>query len=124
MGSVLWTSQQGTSGADVGYGVAVSGDGSVLVLDVRKGGSRVDSRRVAWGGAGIHSMSVSALCWDADGRTVWSAGNDGVLVNMAETRINVRYDLGFKPNTVAMLNPGRLAVAGIPNEIHILDFNR
>ena len=100
------------------------GDGSVLVLDIRKGGSRVDSRRVAWGGAGIHSMSVSALCWDADGRTVWSAGNDGVLVNMAETRINVRYDLGFKPNTLAMLSPGRLAVAGIPNEIHILDFNR
>ena len=30
-GSVLWTSQQGTSGADFGQGVAVSGDGFVYV---------------------------------------------------------------------------------------------
>ena len=37
MGSVLWTSQQGTSGADVGYGVAVSGDGSVLVTGYASG---------------------------------------------------------------------------------------
>ena len=36
-GSVLWTSEQGTSGDDRGYGVAVNGDGFIFVAGVVAG---------------------------------------------------------------------------------------
>ena len=36
-GSVLWTSQQGTSGTDVGKCVAVSGDGFIYVTGYTSG---------------------------------------------------------------------------------------
>ena len=36
-GSVLWTSQQGTTGADEGYTVAVSGDGFIYATGYTSG---------------------------------------------------------------------------------------
>jgi WD40 repeat protein len=97
------------------------GDGSVIVSDLKKGGSRIETRRSAWGGSEIHSVSVASLAWDGD--TVWSVGNDSVLINMAETNINVRYKLAFKPNTVSSIGHGKVVVAGLQNEIEILDFS-
>ena len=38
-GSVLWTSQQGSSSNDYGYGVAVSGDGFIYITGYTYGGS-------------------------------------------------------------------------------------
>ena len=98
-----------------------SGDGSVIVADLKKGGSRIDTRRSAWGGSGIHSVAVADIAWSGD--TVWSVGNDSVLINMSESHINVRYKLGFKPNAVAHIGGGKVAVAGLQNEIELLDFS-
>jgi WD40 repeat protein len=99
-----------------------SGDGSVLVFDLKKGGSKLETRRPAWGGASVHPVSVSSLCWSGDSSSVWSCGNDSVLNRMDEVSISVRYFLGFKPNSVIELGPGKVAVAGTQNDIEILDF--
>jgi WD40 repeat protein len=98
-----------------------SGDGSVLVFELRKGGSKIDSRRAAWGGSSIHPISVACIAWSMDGSSVWSAGNDSVLNCMNECRISVKYPLGYKPNSIVELGPGRVAVAGTVNEIEILE---
>lgn len=99
-----------------------SGDGSVLVLDLKKGGSKLDTRRPAWGGESVHPVSVSCLCWSGDSSSVWSGGNDSVLNRMDEMSISVKYFLGFKPNSVVELGPGKVAVAGTQNDIDILEF--
>ena len=99
------------------------GDGSVLVMDIRRGGSKLDMRRPAWGGSSIHSSSVASLSWSSDGDSIWSVGTDSVLVKMDEHCIRVRYSLeGYKPNSVAELEPQRVAVAGTVNEIEVIDF--
>ena len=36
-GALLWTRQTGTTGTDIGYGVAVSGDGSIYVTGFTQG---------------------------------------------------------------------------------------
>ena len=101
------------------------GDGSVLALELRKGGSKIDIRRPAWGGANIHSMSVSNICWSLDNSSIWSVGNDSVLLRMTEDHISVRYPLeGYKPNAVVEVRPGQVAVAGTSNDIELLDFLR
>lgn len=98
-----------------------SGDGSVVVTDLKKGGSRIENRRIAWGGACVHPVSVSSVAFGDNG-SVWSGGNDSVLINMSDTQINVRYPIGFKPNSVVSLGDGRVAVGGLSNEIHLLYF--
>ena len=99
------------------------GDGSVVVLDLHRGGSKVDSRRISWGGSQIHPVSVAALAWDEASRNVWSVGNDSVLQRMDASRISVRYPLGFKPNAVVSLGGARVAVAGLSKDIELLDFS-
>ena len=98
-----------------------SGDGSIVVADLKKGGSRIENRRIAWGGACVHPVSVSSVAF-GDNRSVWSVGNDSVLINMSETQINIRYPIGFKPNSVASVGDGRVAVGGMSDEIHLLQF--
>jgi WD40 repeat protein len=103
-------------------GVAL-GDGSVFALDLRKGGSKIDVRRPAWGGANIHSVSVSSICWSNDSSSIWSVGNDSVLIRMTEDHISVRYALeGYKPNCVVEVSPGQVAVGGTSNEIELIHF--
>lgn len=95
-----------------------AGDGSVVVLDVRKG--KVNWRQTAWGGSSIHSAATAAIAWDED--SVWSVGNDCVLMRMNETRISVRMVLESKPNSVALVQNGSVAVAGISNDISVYRF--
>ena len=99
-----------------------AGDGTVVVLDLHRGGSRIDSRRIAWGGARIHSVSVSSIDWADNGDSIWSVGNDSVLLRMDQVRLQVRYDLGFKPNSVLNLGGSRVAVGGLQQDIEIIDF--
>ena len=99
------------------------GDGSVLVLDLHRGGSRIDTRRIAWGGAQIHPVSVASLAWDERSSSIWSVGNDSVLQKMDANRISVRYPLGFKPNAVVSFGSDTVAVGGLLNEIEILAFS-
>jgi WD40 repeat protein len=97
------------------------GDGSVVVLDIRKKG--VDMRRPVWGGANIHASSVSGISWSRDSRSIWSVGTDSVLVKMNEHCISIRYALeGYKPNSVVELGPNRVAIAGTLNDIELIDF--
>lgn len=105
-----------TSADQVGVGC---GDGSVVVLNTRKG--KMDFSRIAWGGSHVHASAVAGIAWDGD--LVWSVGNDSVLIGMSETRIKVRYSLPWKPNGVAIVAPGKVAVAGMSRDMQILDFN-
>ena len=97
-----------------------SGDGSVLILPSRKG--KPDFRSIAWGGANVHSVAACGLSWDPANTSVWSVGNDSVLINMDPDRIRVRYPLGFKPNSVAALDTNKVAIAGVHKTIEILEF--
>ena len=97
-----------------------SGDGSVVILPSRKG--KPDFRSIAWGGANVHSVAACGLAWDLTNTSVWSVGNDSVLINMDPDRIRVRYPLGFKPNTVAVMDTNKVAVAGVNHTIEILEF--
>jgi WD40 repeat protein len=109
------------SDADNNSQIAVgSGDGSVMVLNTRRG--KPDFRSSGWGGSNVHSTSVCGLCWSGDNQSVWSIGNDKVLVNMDQDRIRVRYCIGWKPNGVAALDGCKVAVCGNSTSIEILDF--
>jgi WD40 repeat protein len=97
------------------------GDGSVFVLDIKKKG--LDMRRPLWGGANIHASSVASVAWSSDSRSVWSVGTDSVLARMNENCISVRYPLeGYKPNSIVVLESGKVAVAGTMNDIELIDF--
>jgi WD40 repeat protein len=100
------------------------GDGSVFAMDLRKGGSKIDTRRPAWGGVSVHAASVASICWSCDSESLWSVGNDSVLLRMNDRNISVRYALeGFKPNSVVEISRTRIAVAGTSNDIELLDFS-
>ena len=96
------------------------GDGSLLIVPSRKG--KPDFRSITWGGANVHSTAACGLSWDLDNSSVWSVGNDSVLINIHPDRIRVRYALESKPNSVAVLDTNKVAVAGVAKDIEILEF--
>ena len=116
------TSMEVCGGAERNQIAVGSGDGSVVVFDLHRGGSKLDTRRIAWGGTRVHGTSVSGISWSDDNESVWSVGNDRVLLLMDQVRLRVRYDLGFKPNTVVSMGAHRVAVGGLRSEIEILEF--
>ena len=97
-----------------------AGDGSVLILPSRKG--KPDFRSIAWGGANVHSVAVCGLSWSTSNSSVWSVGNDSVLINMDPERISVRYSIGWKPNSVVALGENKVAIAGLNTDIEVLEF--
>lgn len=104
---------------DENTAVAVgSGDGSVFTLEIRKG--KTNGRRILWGGSFVHASAVSALSV-GDDHSVWSVGNDCVLINMTESQIRVRAKLDFKPNAVDVFL-FNVALAGVSPNIHLLQF--
>jgi WD40 repeat protein len=96
------------------------GDGSVLIIPSRKG--KPDFRSITWGGANVHSTASCGLAWDLANSSVWSVGNDSVLINIHPDRIRVRYALESKPNSVMVLDTNKVAVAGVAKDIEILEF--
>ena len=97
-----------------------AGDGSVFVLPSKRG--KPDFRSIAWGGSNVHSVAVCGLSWGTSDSSVWSVGNDSVLINMDPDRIRIRYPIGWKPNSVTSLGDNKVAIAGLNTEIDILEF--
>ena len=97
-----------------------AGDGSVLVIPSKRG--KPDFRSISWGGANVHSVAVCGLSWGTSDSSIWSVGNDSVLINMDPDRIRIRYPIGWKPNSVTALTGNKVAIAGLNTEIDILEF--
>jgi WD40 repeat protein len=98
-----------------------SGDGSVIVVDSKRG--KPDFRQLAWGGAQVHASACTATAWSPDGESVWSVGNDRTLINMNENRITVRMPLPGKGGCVSVLTSDRIAVGCGEPEIRIYQFS-